>query len=139
MLAVVSDLAVRDRRVRRALDLIASQPSRSVRELALEVRLSPAHLQRLFKQELGVHIRDVMMEHRLQWAVHLLSTTDLSIKEISYSAGYEHHSSFVRAFQRRFTQAPRRYRQYNDCVGDVTSFSAKCAIGAQYQLSQPAK
>jgi AraC-like DNA-binding protein len=91
--------------------MIEEQPSRSVRELAREVRLSPARLQRLFKHITGVDVSAALAERRLQQAAHLLSASDMQIKEIAYVVGYEHHSSFVRAFQRRFALTPRLYRQ----------------------------
>jgi AraC-like DNA-binding protein len=34
------------------------------------------------------------------------------VKEIAYTIGYEHASSFIRAFERRFAQAPLRYRKH---------------------------
>ena len=101
---------VHQRRLCRVLEMIEAEPGISVRELALEVRLSPGYLQRLFKHEAGVHIHDVIAEHRLQRAAQLLSGSDMPIKEIAYAAGYQHHSSFVRAFQRRFGQTPRDFR-----------------------------
>lgn len=101
---------VRERRVRRVLERIESGSLRSVSELAREVGLSPAHLQRLFKHETGVHISTLLSESRLRKAAQLLANTEMEIKEIAYLAGYQHHSSFVRAFQRRFRQAPRHYR-----------------------------
>lgn len=109
----IGDLAprLRERRLRRAMEIISSQPPHSVRELARELRLSPTHLQRLFKQETGVRIGRLLAEHRLSKATELLSGTDMEIKEIAYKIGYGHHSSFVRAFQRRFGQSPKRYRQ----------------------------
>jgi AraC-like DNA-binding protein len=91
--------------------MIESQPPRSVRELAREVHLSPARLQRLFKLETGVDVSEALAERRLQQAAHLLAASDMQIKEIAYVVGYEHHSSFVRAFQRRFALSPRLYRQ----------------------------
>ncbi|SRR6266852_2842710 len=102
---------VKERRLRRVLERIESGPPQSVRELARAVRLSPAHLQRLFKHETGVHISDLLAENKLRNAARLLSTTDMEIKEIAYLAGYQHHSSFVRAFQRRFRQSPKEYRR----------------------------
>jgi len=102
---------VRERRLRKVMEMIESQPTRSVRELALEVHLSPAHLQRLFKHETGVDMSELITERRLQRAAQLLADSDLQIKEIAYAVGYEHHSSFVRAFQRRFALPPRRYRR----------------------------
>jgi transcriptional regulator GlxA family with amidase domain len=102
---------VRERRLRRVLERIEAGPPQSVSELARGVRLSPAHLQRLFKQETGVHISDLLVESRLRNAARLLSTTEMEIKEIAYLVGYQHHSSFVRAFQRRFHQSPKQYRR----------------------------
>jgi AraC-like DNA-binding protein len=102
---------VRERRLRRVLERIEAGPLRSVSELAREVRLSPAHLQRLFKQETGIHISALLSESRLRMAAQLLSTTEMEIKEIAYVAGYQHHSSFVRAFQRRFQKSPKEYRR----------------------------
>jgi AraC-like DNA-binding protein len=102
-----------ERRLDKVLDRIESQPACSVSELATEVQLSPAHLQRLFKQKTGRHLSDLIGEHRLQKAARLLSSSDLPIKEIAHEVGYEHHSSFVRAFQRRFEQSPKCYRQQN--------------------------
>jgi AraC-like DNA-binding protein len=102
-----------EKRLSRVMHIINSQPACSVSDLALEVHLSPAHLQRLFKQKTGLHVRDMISEHRLQKAAHLLRSSDLAIKEIAHTVGYEHHSSFVRAFQRRFAQSPKYYRQQN--------------------------
>ena len=104
-------LLVRERRLRCVLQRIEAGQPQSVSELAQAVRLSPAHLQRLFKQETGVHISDLLAESRLQNAARLLATTEMEIKEVAYLAGYQHHSSFVRAFQRRFRQSPKEYRR----------------------------
>jgi transcriptional regulator GlxA family with amidase domain len=104
-------LRVRERRLRRVLERIETGPPQTVGELARAVRLSPAHLQRLFKQETGVHISELLSESRLRNAAQLLATTDMEIKEVAYLAGYQHHSSFVRAFQRRFGQSPKAYRR----------------------------
>jgi transcriptional regulator GlxA family with amidase domain len=93
------------------LERIETGPPQTVGELARAVRLSPAHLQRLFKQETGVHISELLSESRLRNAAQLLATTDMEIKEVAYLAGYQHHSSFVRAFQRRFGQSPKAYRR----------------------------
>jgi AraC-like DNA-binding protein len=102
---------VHERRLRRAMEMIELQLPHSVRELARELHLSPTHLQRLFKQETGVQIGRLLTERRLHKAAELLSTTEMEIKEIAYCVGYGHHSSFVRAFQRRFRQSPKQYRQ----------------------------
>ena len=102
---------VREKRLQKILRSIELRVPHSVRELAKDVQLTPAHLQRLFKHETGAHIRDVLCEHRLTVASKLLITTNLGIKEVADIVGYGHHSSFVRAFHRRFGQAPKTFRR----------------------------
>ena len=102
---------VRERRLLRVMQSMEKHLPHSVRDLAQEVRLSPARLQRLFKQETGARISELLSERRLTMAANLLTTTQMGVKEIAYFVGYSHHSSFVRAFQRRFGQPPNRYRK----------------------------
>ena len=88
--AAVSLLLLRDnsleRRVLKILDMVEAGTTFAIRDLAAEFRLSPAYL---------------------------LSNSYLSIKEITHTFGYEHTSSFIRAFERRFLQPPARYRKQN--------------------------
>lgn len=101
---------VYEERVRKVLELIECDPVRSVAALAEEVRLSPAHLQRLFKKNTGMDVGEALTEAKLQKAADLLATTNAGIKEIAFMVGYKHHSSFVRAFQRRFSSTPKSHR-----------------------------
>jgi transcriptional regulator GlxA family with amidase domain len=116
--AAVSLLLLRDnsleRRVLKILEMVEAGTTFAIRDLAAELRLSPAYLQRLFKNETGVCMGEWLSEQRLQRAAHLLSSSYLSIKEITHAIGYEHTSSFIRAFERRFLQAPARYRRQNE-------------------------
>lgn len=103
-----------ERRVLKILEMVERGATFAIRDLAAEFHLSPAYLQRLFKHETGVCMGEWLSEQRLQRAAFLLSNSYLSVKEITHVVGYEHTSSFVRAFERRFQQAPARYRKYND-------------------------
>jgi transcriptional regulator GlxA family with amidase domain len=111
---------VQERRLRQVVEMIESEPSCSIRDLALRVSLSPAHLQRLFKQQTGTQLGSLVAERRLQKAAQLLTISNLSIKEIAHTVGYRHHSSFVRAFQRRFALAPKQYRYRPEAMGPST-------------------
>lgn len=102
---------VREKRLRKVLESLQTQLPHSVRELAQQVNLSPTHLQRLFKQETGVHLSDVVSARRLETAAEMLISTNMEVKQIAFFVGYGHHSSFVRAFQRRFGEAPKHYRR----------------------------
>ena len=116
--AAVSLMLLRDssleRRVLKILAMVEAGTTFAIRDLAAEFRLSPAYLQRLFKNQTGICLGEWLSEQRLQRAAYLLSNSHLSVKAITYAIGYEHTSSFNRAFERRFLQAPARYRKQNE-------------------------
>ncbi len=101
-------------RVQKILRMADSGTTFTIRDLALEFHLSPSYLQRLFKHQTGVCMGEWLNEQRLRRAAHLLEHSYLSVKEIAHNVGYGHASSFIRAFERRFTQAPARYRKQSD-------------------------
>jgi transcriptional regulator GlxA family with amidase domain len=101
---------VQDKRLRKVIRLIESEELNSVQALAIEVNLSSSHLQHLFKQQAGVCITKLLTRQRLRKAAHHLEVSDMSIREVACAVGYEHASSFIRAFQRYFAQTPRAYR-----------------------------
>jgi transcriptional regulator GlxA family with amidase domain len=101
---------IQDSRLRKLLELMEADPRGRIQAWALTVNLSHSHLQHLFKQATGKALGRALTEKRLQRAAQLLASTNLSIKEIAYAVGYEHTSSFTRAFERRYQHAPRHYR-----------------------------
>jgi AraC-like DNA-binding protein len=102
---------VQDCRLRKVLQKIASDSRQKIQDLALECNLSESHLQHLFKESTGLGLGRLLIEKRMQRAAELLGQTTLSIKEIAWTVGYEHTSSFTRAFERHFQEAPRCFRQ----------------------------
>ena len=109
-----SDKPAPESRLAQILRKVESGSLRTVTELSLEFNLSPAYIQRIFKQQTGVRLGEVLAEQRLARAADLLANSYMSVKEIAHAVGYEHASSFVRAFQRRFTQPPGSYRQHTE-------------------------
>ena len=103
--------AMYDGRLRKLLQMIESHPSCKIHELAVECNLSESHLRHLFKQRTGLGLGRLLTEQKMRLATYFLEHTSLSIKEIASSVGYEHTSSFIRAFERHFGQAPNCYRQ----------------------------
>jgi transcriptional regulator GlxA family with amidase domain len=104
---------VEDVRLRKLLQLMESNPLGNTRDWALIFNLSNSHLQRLFKRATGTGLRRALTEKRLLRAAALLSSTSMSIKEVAHAVGYEHTSSFTRAFERYFEEGPRDYRRRN--------------------------
>ena len=103
-----------DERVERILRMIQSGATLAIGDLAIKFHLSPSYLQRLFKQQTGVSMCELLSEQKLQRAAKLLDNSNMSVKEVAYTVGYQHVSSFIRAFERRFTWAPARYRKESD-------------------------
>jgi AraC-like DNA-binding protein len=102
---------VRDVHFRKILEIVHTGSVYSINGLAVELNLSPSHLQHLFKAETGSRLGHWLVEQRLNKAALLLLQSDMSVKEIAYAVGYKHPPSFVRTFERFFEQAPGRYRQ----------------------------
>lgn len=98
-------------RIRKILEKVESAALWKISDLALELNLSESRLQHLFKQTTGVGLGHVLTEQRLQKAASLLSGTTMRIKAIAAAVGYEHTSSFTRAFEQRFAQPPQVYRR----------------------------
>lgn len=98
-------------RVSKILEAIESGRPCSVHGLAGEFNLSKSHLQHVFKRETGLRLGHLIVEQKLRRAAYLLNTSNLRIKEIASAVGYEHTSSFIRAFERRFAEAPQAYRR----------------------------
>jgi len=103
--------ATREERLRRVLHAIEREPHRHIHELALECNLSQSHLQHLFKQHTGFRLGHLLNQQRLERAAELLSHSNMSVKEVASAVGYEHTSSFSRAFMRYFQTAPSQYRK----------------------------
>jgi len=102
--------SAQENRIRRIIQLIEAEPACTIHDLAEKFNLSHSHLQHLFKQHTGIRLGHLLTEQRLLKAAQLLENSSMCVKEIAYLVGYEHTSSFIRAFERRFAQAPRRYR-----------------------------
>jgi AraC-like DNA-binding protein len=96
---------------RRALEMIEAGAGYKISNLAARFHLSASHLQRLFKRETGMPIGEWLIAQRLHRAAYLLANSYLSVKAIARAAGYEHVSSFIRAFERKNTLTPTRYRE----------------------------
>jgi AraC family transcriptional regulator, arabinose operon regulatory protein len=99
-----------DTRVKQVVQVLDQDPSCTLMELAHHCRISTSRLSHLFKDEVGMNVKNYRRDRRLQTAAALVQMTDMPIKEIAYMAGYRHPSSFVRAFKSHFGLSPASYR-----------------------------
>ena len=83
----------------------------NINELALEFNISTNHLQKIFKEQMGINIYESIKSIRLQKASNLLLTNKHStITQIVNMCGYSSQSSFIKAFRKRFEQTPKEWR-----------------------------
>lgn len=101
-----------DARIQRAIDILKEYPSQTASDLADRLGLSESRLSHLFRAEIGISVKTYLVKQRLDQGAHLLTSTEMSIKEIAYCLGYHHSSSFVRAFKTRFSMSPNHYRSH---------------------------
>lgn len=83
----------------------------TLKQLADASSLSPFHFLRNFKRAYSKTPLQYLTEMRLKHACKLLRDTKLSITEVMTACGFEHLSSFVRLFKRRFGKTPGDYSQ----------------------------
>jgi AraC family carnitine catabolism transcriptional activator len=79
--------------------------------LARRLRLSPRHLQRLFRRELSSTPSLQYRKLRLAKAHALLQQTDLPVTEIAFSAGFASLAHFSRLYRRSFGRPPSADRR----------------------------
>ncbi|MHC9036851.1 GlxA family transcriptional regulator [Cobetia marina] len=83
----------------------------SIAALAEELGLSWRQLERRFQQGLGCTPRAYHGERRLLHARSLLHDTRHGVTDIALACGFSSHSSFTRAFRRRFGITPTQARR----------------------------
>ena len=79
--------------------------------LAALVNLSRSHYTTLFKRVTGYAPLSYLNHLRMQRAVQLLNTTDLSIKRISDQLGFSDQFYFSRAFRKMHNHSPSEHRR----------------------------
>ena len=107
-----------DYRIRKVLQSVQGDPSKTVLELARSVNLSSSRLGHLFRIHVGTDLSSFLRHSRLERAAELLRQTELSIKEIAATVGYHHSSSFDRGFEKKFDVAPADYRRRHRAMMD---------------------
>ena len=80
-------------------------------ELARENECDLYWLSRMIKQTTGKNYTELVQEKRLSQAAFLLSTTSLSIMDISLDVGYSNFSYFYRIFKKKFGVSPKDFRK----------------------------
>jgi len=73
--------------------------------------LNPDYLDRLFKKDAGISMKEYLLNERLRVAEELLKKTELPVTEIAMQVGYSSLSAFTRLFKNRTQLNPSDYRR----------------------------
>ena len=106
-------IAVADPTVRKALEFIGENLSRSVGspQIAEKLALRRAELDALFRVQLSRSVGEEIRRQRLARVKLLLETTDRTISSIAAETGYCTPAHLTNAFRNAFGLTPRKWRQ----------------------------
>jgi AraC-like DNA-binding protein len=78
----------------------------SVRELAMKVGVSDGHLAHRFRSELGISVRQLLLEVRIEKAVKLLVETDHTVQRVARLSGFTDAPHLCRTLARHRGRRP---------------------------------
>lgn len=90
---------------------VYSDPSLSVASAAAHFDLSESYFSMLFKDSMGEAYSNYVEKMRLAQAKQLMRTTNMSVEDIAQAVGYNHSTTFRRAFKRVVGLSPVQYKQ----------------------------
>lgn len=79
-------------------------------DIAEAIGISPGHLSRVFRQDMGMNIQEYIQRYRVERAANLLKYSEASLTEISDYVCFHSQSHFGRAFKRYMNMTPKQYR-----------------------------
>ncbi|MDK1119044.1 MAG: AraC family transcriptional regulator [Anaerolineae bacterium] len=99
-------------RLQEARDILAStfNPPQTIKSLAKKIGLNETKFKRGFKKLFGTTIHEYGNYHRMQKALELLQTSEMSILGIAQMVGYGYQTSFTAAVKQFFGVTPKQLR-----------------------------
>ena len=83
----------------------------SLEETADSLKISGAHLSRLFKKETGITFSDYVNKLKIEESTSLLLYTEYSDIEISNMLGFSSQSYFIKIFKKYTGTTPKKYKK----------------------------
>ena len=110
-----SGIRGRDSLAQKAAEYIRQEYShlQGVEEVAAVFKVSPAHLSRCFKKEMGIPPIEFLNRQRVQVAMNQLLGTEKTVKEIGEENGFSCGNYFGKVFRRYAGVSPEIYRMRN--------------------------
>jgi AraC-like DNA-binding protein len=83
----------------------------NLNSIAAYLNISPFHLSRVFSNSLGIRLDRYINELRINYANHLLLSTDKQITGIALDSGFDTLRTFNRAYRNITSITPREFRK----------------------------
>ena len=84
----------------------------TIGQMASKMGLSASRFASLYKQEFSTSPTEDLIRTRIDQAKKMLSTTKVSVKQVSLACGFESVHYFHRAFKRRNNITPKHYQNH---------------------------
>ncbi|MFC1641691.1 helix-turn-helix domain-containing protein [Myxococcota bacterium] len=108
-ISVVSQVSPRHPLLRRAVRMLAGDPSLGGNEISAQLEVSLSRLARLFKSELGMSLVDYRNQLRLERFMILVDSGRTNLLEAALAAGFGSYAQFHRVFRALRGKTPREY------------------------------
>lgn len=92
-------------------------------KLAKQLYISEQYLSRMFRKINGVNLNEFVVNCRIEKVTHELISTDKTITDIAFSAGFTNINSFNRIFKKKYNVTPKEFRVSKAC--DVHSHNSQ--------------
>lgn len=83
----------------------------TLEELSKLLNISYSHLSTCIKKELGSSFKQLQQVKRLEMAMHLITKSNMPIKEIAHMIGYENMTFFYKLFKLQYGGNPYQFRK----------------------------
>lgn len=79
--------------------------------VARSVGLSSSYMSRMLRKRYGITFTGLLTRLRIQRAIQLLATTDLSVSSVAHRLGFSDQSYFTKVFRKHTNLTPRTFRR----------------------------
>lgn len=96
-----------------------SDPMLGLAALADRLKVSEAHLSRVFKREVGLGVAEYINRRRIEASKKLIESGEMNIKSIALSVGFTSDTSFIRVFKKYENITPGKYEINREMSQDI--------------------
>lgn len=81
-------------------------------EVSKEFSVTPKHLGAVFKKSMGISFHEYLNNLRLKFACKLLTSSDISVKEVAFASGYNSVEHFLYVFKKHLKTTPKAFKTF---------------------------